>query len=114
MFLLSIFHLLQDVSNIELHASDERNLKYKGSHEVVKYITAFFLQIYSLIFFKASQNLIMSHRQFHHAINLSFQLIFIQLFEGSKAFIALSHFFSLILTQTADSSIKFDLMRQNL
>lgn len=94
--LLPILYLLEDIPDVELHATNEWHLKHKGSHEVIEYIAAFLLQVYGLILFKVPEDLIVSHGQLHHSIDFSFQFILVELFESGEVLIALSHFLSLI------------------
>lgn len=47
-----LLYFLQDVPHIELHTSYKGYLKNKGPHEVVKYLTAFPLEIDCLVIFK--------------------------------------------------------------
>lgn len=59
--LLSFLYLLEDVSNVELHASDKGHLQHEGTHEVVKNIAAFFLEVNCLILLEIVENLVVSH-----------------------------------------------------
>ncbi len=77
MLLLAFFHLLQDITHVELHTSNKGYLKDKSTHKVIEHFTAFPLKIDRLILFKVVKNLVMSHCKFHHAINLALQFFLV-------------------------------------
>lgn len=79
--LLSFLYLLEDVSHVELHASDKRYLQHKGTHEVVKDIAALFLEVNCLVLLEIVEDLVVSHCQLHHTIDLTLQFFLISLFE---------------------------------
>ena len=81
MLLLPFLDLLEDVSHVELHASDKGNHEYECTHEVIEHFAAFFLKVDGFVLLEVVKNLVVSHRQLHHAVHLILQLFLVSLLE---------------------------------
>lgn len=59
--LLSFFHLLEDVSHIELHASDEGHFEDECTHEIIEHVAALFLEVHGFVLLEIVKDLVVSH-----------------------------------------------------
>lgn len=114
MLLLSFLYLLQDISHVKLHASDEGHLQHKGTHEVIEYLTAFFLEVYCLVLLEIVEDLVVGHRQLHHSIDLTLQFFFVSLFEILEIIELLSIALHFLFLYRPDSLPKFCLTSDDL
>lgn len=92
-----LFHFLEDAAHVELHAADEWHFEYKCAHEVIEYLAPFLLQVNRLVLFQISEQLVMRHGEFHHAVYLSFQFLLIALFEGAQIIVFFCKFAHIFL-----------------
>lgn len=109
MLLLSLLYLLEDVSHVELHASDEGYLQYEGTHEVVENIAALFLEVHCLVLLEIVEDLVVGHCQLHHTVDLTLQLFLISLLEILEIVEFLSETLHFLLLQRSDPLSEFGL-----